>query len=247
VTASTLLDKEVLIEDIILPEFSATTCISGPIHAIIMDNIESSNDSIIGMDLMPTLGIDIHNSSKTIAWGDLRVPFNPHNYFSSNLFQAVLEDQMVSLFNEHDANEELLGHKSKTIKSLLYKQHDPHHVAEQQTHLSTSQRQELTQLLVCFPKLFSGKLGCFPNKQVHLELQKDAKPFWCHPYPVPKYHEQVFKDELQLLCDIGVLEWCGPSEWLSPSFIIAEKMAADLQCAKSSDIAYRIVVFKSSV
>jgi hypothetical protein len=79
-------------------------------------------------------------------------------------------------------------------------------VAEQQTHLSTSQRQELTQLLVRFPKLFSGKLGCFPNKQVHLELQKDAKPFQCHLYPVPKYHEQVFKDKLQRLCDIGVLE-----------------------------------------
>jgi hypothetical protein len=79
---------------------------------------------------------------------------------------------MVSSFDEDDADEELLGYKSKTIKSSLYEQHDPHHVAEQQT----SQRQELTQLLVCFPKLFSGKLGCFPNKQVHLELQKDTKP-----------------------------------------------------------------------
>jgi hypothetical protein len=64
VTASALFDKEVLIEDMIHPEFSATTCISGPIHAIIMDNVESSYDFIIGMDLMQTLGIDIHNSSK---------------------------------------------------------------------------------------------------------------------------------------------------------------------------------------
>jgi hypothetical protein len=130
---------------------------------------------------------------------------------------------MVGLFDKHDADEELLTYKSKTIKSLLYNQHDPHHVAEQQTHLSTSQRQELMQLLVRFPKLFSGKLGCFPNKQVHLELQKDAKPFRCCPFPVPKHHEQVLKDEFQCLCDIGVLKRCGPSEWLSPSFIIAKK------------------------
>jgi hypothetical protein len=41
-------------------------------------------------------------------------------------------------------------------------------MAKQQTHLSISQRQELTQLLVRFPKLFSSKLGCFPNKKVHL-------------------------------------------------------------------------------
>jgi hypothetical protein len=58
---------------------------------------------------------------------------------------------MVGPFDEHDADEEL-GYKSKNIKGLLYKQHDPHHVAEQQTHLSTSQRQELMQLLVdAFP------------------------------------------------------------------------------------------------
>jgi hypothetical protein len=79
------------------------------------------------------------------------------------------------------------------------------------------------QLFVRFLKLFSSKLGCFPNKQVHLDLQKDAKLFWCCLYPVPKHHEQVFKDKLQRLCDIGVLERCGPSKWLLPSFIIAKK------------------------
>jgi hypothetical protein len=46
VTASALLDKEVLIEDMILPEFLATTRISGPIRAIIMDNVELSHDFI---------------------------------------------------------------------------------------------------------------------------------------------------------------------------------------------------------
>jgi hypothetical protein len=98
------------------------------------------------------------------------VPFKPHDYFSSNLFQTALQDQMVGLFDEHDADEEL-GYKSKNIQGSLYKQHDPHHVAKQQTHLSTSQRQELMQLLVHFPKLFSSKLGCFTNKKVHLELR----------------------------------------------------------------------------
>jgi hypothetical protein len=139
---SALLDAKVLIEDMILPKFSATTCISGPMRAIIMDNIESSCD--LGMDLMQTLGIDIHNSSKTVMWDQQQVPFKPHSYFSSNLFQAALQDQMVGLF----------GYKSKNIKGSRYEQHDPHHVAEQQMHLSTSQRQELAQLLVRFPKTF---------------------------------------------------------------------------------------------
>jgi hypothetical protein len=137
VTSSALLDKEVLIEDMIHPEFSATTHTLGPISAIIMDNVESSYDLIVSMDLMQTLEIDINNSSKMIVWGQLQVPFKPHGYFSSNLFQTALQDQMVGSFDEHDADEEL-GSKSKNIKGLLYKQHDPHHVAKQQTHLSTS-------------------------------------------------------------------------------------------------------------
>jgi hypothetical protein len=96
VTSNALLDKEVLMEDMILLEFSPTTCISGPIHAIIMDNVESSCDLIIGMDLMQTLEIDIHNLSKTVVWDQLCVPFEPHDYFSINLFQTALQDQMVS-------------------------------------------------------------------------------------------------------------------------------------------------------
>jgi hypothetical protein len=73
------LDKEVLIEDMLLPEFSATTHILGPIHAILMDNVESTYDLIIGMDLMQTLGIDIHNSSKMVVWDQLRILFKPHD------------------------------------------------------------------------------------------------------------------------------------------------------------------------
>jgi hypothetical protein len=83
VTSSALLDKQVIIEDMNLPELSSTTCILGPIRAIIMDNIESSYDLIICMDLMQTLGIDIHNSSKTAVWDHVQVPFKPHDYFSS--------------------------------------------------------------------------------------------------------------------------------------------------------------------
>jgi hypothetical protein len=57
VTSSAVLDKELLMEDMILPEFSSATHILGPICAIIMENSESSYDLIISMDLMQTLGI----------------------------------------------------------------------------------------------------------------------------------------------------------------------------------------------
>jgi hypothetical protein len=123
---------------------------------------------------------------KQLCGTNYRYLLNHTITFHANLFQTALQEQMVGLFDEHKAEE---GYKSKNIKGSLYDQHDPHHVAKQQMHLSTSQWQELAQLLVRFPKLFSSKLGCFPNKKVHLELQMGTTPFCCCLYPVPKHHE----------------------------------------------------------
>jgi hypothetical protein len=41
--------------------------------------------------------------------------------------------------------------------------------------------------------------------------------------PVAHIHLEVFKTELQRLCDIGVLQKCGASKWASPIFIIPKK------------------------
>jgi hypothetical protein len=91
-------------------------------------------------------------------------------------------------------------------------------VAEQQTNLSTSQRQELAKLLVRFPMLLSGKLGCFPNKQVHLELQKDALVV-CTQYPniMSKSSKASFNISVTLECSTD------RSKWLSPSCITSKK------------------------
>jgi hypothetical protein len=201
-----------------LPEFSSTQRVSGPIRAFVIDNNESHYDLIIGMDVMQILGIDIHNSSKTIVWDTLRVPFKPQDYFKG-AFPHSLVDAMMGSPDPADTN----GYKSKTIKSALYEANDPHVVAQQQKHLTASQRQDLAVILSKYPKLFSGKLGRYPHRKVHLELREDAKPVRCRPYPVPKHHEQVFKEELDHLCTLGVLSRGHASEWLTPSFIIPKK------------------------
>jgi hypothetical protein len=62
---------------------------------------------------------------------------------------------------------------------------DPENVAQQQNHLTFTQKKQLGALLSKYTKLFSGKLGCYPHRKVKLELTDNAKPYSCGPYPVP--------------------------------------------------------------
>jgi len=91
---------------------------------------------------------------------------------------------------------------------------------EQQHHLSLAQQHELSVVLQAYSKLFSGKLGLYPHRKIHLELQDGATPVHLHPYSVAHAHEHLFKAELHRLCEIGVLQRCGASEWGAPTFIV---------------------------
>jgi hypothetical protein len=88
-------------------------------------------------------------------------------------------------------------------------------VAQQQRHLSDAQQSDLMHVLSRYKKLFSGQLGCYHYCIVHLELKANAIP--------SQHHKTVFKEELNWLCEIGVLSQCGASTWLLPLFIIPKK------------------------
>jgi hypothetical protein len=224
--ASSVIDQDNLLADITLPEFLLSQCIPGPIHALVMP-MEAQYDLIIGMDVMQVIGLDLHNYSKAIVWNGNHVPFKSYDYFDdAQLHESIAEAMDECPFDSIDDFFPLeippqLGYKSPTIHSSLYEQVDIHDV--QQKHLLGTKHSELEQILLQYPKSFSRKLGCFLHCKVHLDLKPDATPCCCHPYPVPQHHEQVFKGELDQLCEIGVLSQCGASQWLSPSFIIPKK------------------------
>jgi hypothetical protein len=215
-----ILKQEVFLEDIGFPEFSLTQWIPGPIRSVVFQNPESTCDVILGVDAMQALGIDVSCSTKTVTWNGMMIPFRPSNCFDqgATAFAFAMEDDP---FDEVEAAK--AGYKSKTILHSKYEHVDPHEVAQQQKHLSKRQQEELGNLFAKFNKLFSGKLGKYHHRKVHLELKEGARPYTCRPFPVPKQHEQVFKDELNRLCEQGVLTPCGASEWLAPTFLIPKK------------------------
>ena len=46
-----------------------------------------------------------------------------------------------------------------------------------------------------------------------LKLRSDATPCHARPFPIPRIHEQTLRQEVNRLCQIGVLKKVNRSEW----------------------------------
>ena len=74
-----------------------------------------------------------------------------------------------------------------------------------------------------YPQLFDEKLGVYPQRQFHIEVNPNARPVAKRAYPVPHSQYETFKKELDHLVELGVLSRAGASKWQLPSFIVPTK------------------------
>ena len=77
-----------------------------------------------------------------------------------------------------------------------YKPADTDKLTCEQKCLTKNPQEDLAKLLGKFAKLFSGKLGKYEGKKVHLEAEKHAQPKRARPYSVPHTQMKLFKQEL---------------------------------------------------
>ena len=72
-------------------------------------------------------------------------------------------------------------------------------------HLTMIQFNELIKSLQIFRELFDEKIGTWKTDPLDFKLEEDAKPICLRPYPVPKVHEEMLKNEVERLFLLGVL------------------------------------------
>ena len=90
-------------------------------------------------------------------------------------------------------------------------------------HLTIAEKLKLLDLLHEFRQLFDGTLGDWKTSPVRLEIGQNYSPYVGRAYLIPKFHQDVFRQEVDRLEGLGVLKWEGDSEWGSPTFTMPKK------------------------
>ena len=237
-------NQEIQLEQVMLPEFFKTRRID-LVQAKIFTT-PCRYDMILGRDLLNDLGIILDFKNKSMEWDQAQIPMRSYPGDQDNattatewLLDAVDNDLVdndetltrVSDTAPHQVNETNYqekdvdpdGYKSKTIRASLYEQSDLQEIVDKCTYLTQAQQHQLFLLLSKFPKLFDGKLKTFNGPPIHLELIDNPTPVRSRAYPIPRSQLQVFKQELDRLVHIGVLERAKRSEWIAGTFITAKK------------------------
>jgi hypothetical protein len=104
-----------------------------------------------------------------------------------------------------------------------YEQADLRQVVQNSKYLTPQQQQQLHRVLSKHSKLFDGTLGRYPGESIHLDVDPSVPPHHSRVYLVPHSHMKLFKEKLDRLISLGVLESQGRSEWISGSFLIPKQ------------------------
>ena len=74
-------------------------------------------------------------------------------------------------------------------------------------------------------KVFQGKVRTCNGIRVYFELNPNAVSKYSHPYSIPIALEQVTKNEINMMCEQGILkEVHKETEWDAPTFAVPKKI-----------------------
>ena len=176
-------------------------------------------DLIIGTETMRALGVKLDFDTNMITIDQIELPMRnlselqePRSFY----FQHVRPPEPRSTAE--------LTQRVVKILDAKYEPADlPKVVNDNCSHLSSTQKDELLDLLLKYESLFDGTLGDWKTEPVSLELKEGTTPYHGRAFPTPRIHKETLRKEVDRLVELGVLKWQGESEWAAPSFIIPKK------------------------
>jgi len=225
---------EVDLKDIVLPEFYRSRTVDDIQAHVFKANCRY--DVVLGRDALRKIGLVTDFEQNIMTWDDIVVAMKPFPQRSSEeepteaemlFYEAMeeeLEDNNCSYFTEEQEIEAArAGYHSRVILEAKYEQADIGEVVAKCTHLPLHLQNELAATLEQYPTLFNGKLGKYEGQKIHLDLDPSIPPYRSRYYPVAHSQMAIFKNELDRLVRIGVLEKTGRAEWIAGTFIHPKK------------------------
>jgi hypothetical protein len=204
--------RVVMLRDICLTEFSRSTSVD-QVEAFVFDGKDVPYDIILGRPFLRQYGITLDFQKEIILHNKQELPMKDSSFFRSRDHR---HDTSYSDEDE-DPNDESFLLESK------YEKVNVDDVAQQQKHLTTSQQNDLANIFRDRTKLFSGKLGVYKRRKIHLDIKPEAVPKHMKAYTVPSQHREIASNELLRLVEVGAMKRCGVSSWGSPTFFQPKK------------------------
>ena len=166
-------------------------------------------DMILGRDFMFRVGMTLDFATKSIRWGELA--------------SLPMRDRPNRTVFDNDGNEMVELDEVNQLEAFLPADYHQYHLPSViPDHLTTSEGDQLLNLLMEHQDIMQGTLGRLPIDPIGLKLGQH-EPIYRRPFGVPRVHMEAFKKEVQRLVNAGVLAPVYDSPWGFPSFGIPKK------------------------
>ena len=201
-----------------LPAFHEKRDISWTAFVDETDKLSSRYDMIIGRDLLEELGMNFSFSEKLMEWDNATTPMLDPDMLDQE-FIDELEQEILYMHDPQTTEADRI----QSILNAKYCPADLNKLVQECEQLNKEEQEKLLVLLQKYENLFDGTVGTWKTAPVELHLRDpNCVPYHAKAYPVPHSQEQKLKEEVERLCQQGILRKVNRSEWACPMFTISK-------------------------
>ena len=146
-------------------------------------------DVILGVKSLAKIGTVLNFAKNTITIDKVELPMRPHDEF---LNIKAINAQFRELL-EPTAMREATNRAVEILDAKYEKSDLALIIAQNCTHLSVCEQEQLLTLLLEFEELFDGTLGDWQTDPVSFKLKPGTTPFHGKAYPIPHVHLETLK------------------------------------------------------